>query len=236
MPYHKTDPTGLAGSYCATDGNAQLSKGISNPNSEFSYSVITQGLPTNLLRLDTTNGNYVLAPSILYDSLFDNNISAVEVELLYTYRDLNGCENSEVLSTVINRQPAQPTFDNTNFCILNGEIPEATVNNPTASAGEILWYSNQNLVGEPLEIGSTYTPSATVVQNNTTQLFVVRRADNCISEVTTVTFRRQIDPSFAWDKSVNSEGGITFTGIDAQAGIASVNWIIKKKGGKHTLS
>ncbi|MBK6267126.1 fibronectin type III domain-containing protein [Marivirga sp. S37H4] len=225
----ETSPTGLSSSYCATDGDAQLSKGISNPNSEFSYSIITEGLPHNLLQLNPGNGNYVFSPSVLYDSLFDNNINSVEIELLYTYKDLNGCTNYQTLSTVVNRQPAQPTFDNTNFCILNGVIAEAVVNNPTASSGEVLWFANENLVGEPLASGNSYIPSATVVQNNTTELFVVRSAENCISEVTTITFRRQTDPSFSWDKSVNNEEGITFTGVNTQADISFVNWTIKRK-------
>jgi hypothetical protein len=226
---------GISSFFCSDESNIALQRNINiNPNNKFTFSLVDNNLPEQVLTFDSIIG-YNFHPNEL-GSLLDVNDS-FNIEIRYTYFNIQDCQNDSVFSTVVYRRPTAPDLQQTKLCIVNGRIDTARVSNAGEFNSEsIQWYPNEQLVGQPIAFGANFTPGPNLVVNDSTTFYVIRRntqnlnAAQCLSPVSAVTFKRIDSPDFDWAKSTYSlNDSIEFTSQINSIGVASLRWVVEKQ-------
>ncbi len=221
--------------YCSDESDIRILRNTDlNPNGKFNFALVDQSLPTNLITGDSTIG-YSFNPNQLNSSQLEND--SIEIEIRYTYFNNQDCQNDSVFSTVIYRKPSAPILEQTELCIINGVIETAIIDNVGEFNSEVYeWYSNSQLAGEALARGQSFTPQPQQVTQNSTVFYVVRRnnqnqnSSQCLSPVSSVTFKRINNPDFDWNQSSYKPGeSITFSSTTNSVDLESHTWILEKE-------
>lgn len=224
--------------FCTYDEAEDLEPETGNPGINFSFEIVNEGLPSEILTGDSLEG-YEFDPGPLLSYLNGINKDSIRIEIRYTYQDENTCQNSEIFDFLVWRQPQKPAVNSTNLCFVNNVLDTARVINYTGdnSNQELLWYASQDFSLDPIGEGLTFVPDENFFATTKERTFYVLRRnvnssgednDLCESESTAVTYRRVNNPIFSWNSSVYQEEGIEFTGTPNESDIDTLEWNLKK--------
>ena len=231
----------IEASICTYDERIEFEPiGITGNN--YSFELINEGLPDSLVIGDSLEG-FEFDPAPLLAYLADIGEDSIRIFIRYTYQNQNSCENSRIYNFVVWRQPAKPAVISQNLCFVDGEMDTAVVVNYDGNKAEeeLLWYTGTDFSADPVHEGMSYTPDPNffTTVNEITFNVIRRNVDSqgeedpsCVSNATSVTFRKIDNPDFEWNKSTFGVEPVIFTGEPNQAALASTEWIITKINGE----
>ncbi|WP_375579603.1 T9SS type A sorting domain-containing protein [Marivirga tractuosa] len=225
--------------FCTYDEAVELTATGTNNLNTYSFTLLTDSLPSGLL---SGNGNsgYEFDPASLDQYLDSIGEESIEIFMEYSYTNASGCSASDSLSFFVYKQPAQPEVENVNLCNINGNIETAVITNYEGDDAnrEIEWYNNESLSGDEIATGSSFTPSANFFagDNKEVSFYVTIKNINssgeddelCRSIPTKVTYRLIGSPTLSWNKSSFGTKPVVFSISHEETYVENYFWEISR--------
>jgi hypothetical protein len=236
-PLPELDYQGPEYDLCTNGEGADLEILEGNLEGTAEFTILTEGLPDDLI-VNTANGLQFI-PAPLKGYLDNIGQESIEITMEYSYTDNLSCKNSEEFTFIVYNEPEAPSFNSVNLCNINGNIEEAIITNYRGDAPdrELEWYSSPNTIGQPIATGTSFRPSPQFFAGSSEVKFYVARRninssgeDNelCTSSLTEITYRALGIPQLTWDKSSFGDGPVVFTASHSETNVSDYSWNLSR--------